>query len=218
MVSEIVPKDAEIEVEEAEEILALPLMRLDTIDSYDRMGYSVAQIVKEMLSDPISAIHFADITDRTDVLPQEQLKRVAKRIQGDLKHLQNQRQLEVTPAKAQEALIEYLGREDLIYRQAWMDHGNAVDYDTKIKALQVAQESARNKARALGVGVDKQTVTRKRSASIPIEALDSPGKLAELVNLVSSQMKTTDEKVLKLEEEVTVEGAGVDIVVEPDSQ
>lgn len=197
---------------DTEEVIALPLMRLDAIDLYNRMGYSVAQIAQEMLSDAATAIHFADITDRTDTAPQEQMRRVTRRIQGDLKHLHNQRQLEVTPAKAQEALIEYLGREDLIYRQAWMDHGNAPDYDTKIRALQVAQESARNKARALGVGVDKQTVTRKRKASIPLDALENPGQLAELVNMVSSQMQTTDKKVLELEEEVTIEGGTIDSV------
>lgn len=216
----LVTKDPEISVEESSELieaLALPLIRLDTIDSFDRMGYSTTQIAREMLLDPASAIHYEDIISRAELSPTEQMSRVVKQINGDLKHLRNQRQLQISPSQVQDALIEYLGREDRIYQQAWMDHGLAPDYDTKIKALGIAQESARNKARALGVGVDRQTMTRKRSAKIPIDMLESPDKLAELVNAVQGQMDITNNRVLELKEEVTIEGSPIDPTEQPDS-
>ena len=218
--SGLVTKDPETDVAQSSELietLALPLIRLDTVDSFDRMGYSATQIAREMLTDPASAVHYEDITSRADLSPAEQMGRVVKQINGDLKHLRNQRQLQISPSQVQEALIEYLGREDRIYQQAWMDHGLAPDFDTKIKALGIAQESARNKARALGVGVDKQTVTRKRSAKIPVDMLESPDKLAELVNLVGEQMQTTDNRRLELEEEITIEGSAIDSTDQSDS-
>jgi hypothetical protein len=48
-------------------------------------------------------------------------------------------------------LEEYVAREDLIFNQAWRDHQNAFDYRDKLTALKLAQEAAKNKARAMGV-------------------------------------------------------------------
>lgn len=177
----------------------------DLIDGYTRMGYNPLKIAQEFLADPSLAVHFADIIDREDLDQADKTTRILKRVRGIQKQIASRRRIALTPESVADALVEYLGREDQVYFKAWMVHHDAPDYDTKLRALQVAQEAAKNKAIALGVPVGKQLIERTRKARV----IDTPDGLLDLVNQVHEQLQAPRARVLELEETTTFEGVGV---------
>src|SRR3989337_4264192 len=141
----------------------------DLVDGYTRMGYNPLRIAQDLLGDPKLAILFEDITEREDIDNADKTTRILKRIRGIQKQLASRRKIAITQDSVADALVEYLGREDQIYFKAWLVHSDAPDFETKLKALQVAQEAAKNKAIALGVPIGKQMIERTRRARIPID-------------------------------------------------
>jgi len=178
----------------------------DLVDGYTRMGYNPLRIAQDLLGDPKLAILFEDITEREDIDNADKTTRILKRIRGIQKQLASRRKIAITQDSVADALVEYLGREDQIYFKAWLVHSDAPDFETKLKALQVAQEAAKNKAIALGVPIGKQMIERTRRARIPI---DTPDGLLDLVNQVHEQLQAPRQRVLELEETTTFEGVGI---------
>jgi hypothetical protein len=177
--------------------LAYPVL-VDLVDRYDRMGYSTIQIMHELLSDPTTAVVFNEVMGRHDFNAETREIKMLAQIKGIQKNLAYQRRTEVTPESIAEALSEYVAREDRIFQEAWRDHQDAPDYQTKLRALEVAQSSARNKAKALGVGMEQSTKVLKRTARIPV---NSPDEILGLANEVHQQLKQSNARYIELTEE-----------------
>ncbi len=181
--------------------------RIERIDAFTRMGYTPFEIVREFLSDTTLQPYFAHITRHKDLSYAKQIRAVSAQIRTDQKRLRISRIVEITPDTTQEALHEYILREDRIFGQAWRDHQDAVDDSDKLKALDVARVSARNKALALGVnlGAVTRTIEQTRKARFS----GSPEELLSLVNRVGTQLRQTEGAAagLELEERTVIQEA-----------
>ncbi|MEK0326323.1 MAG: hypothetical protein QQN63_11535, partial [Nitrosopumilus sp.] len=150
---------------------------------------------------------FPNAGGRKDLNRADKFTRIYRRVTTEMENIHKARQVEITPETLVDGILEYIGRTDRIYEEAWRDHQDAEDYDTKIRALTLAQEAAKNKARALGIPVDGRTV---KTTQRVIASADSPRELADLVNGVQKQIDRTGKATLELEQTTVIEGASIE--------
>lgn len=176
----------------------LATIRRDILDDYWRMGYSIREVALEFLQEESLRVFFRDILDQPELSDMQKLNAVWKQLQKDLTYIKRERRVVVDPEQIEDALAEYVGREDRIYQQAWRDHDISNDVGTKLDALKIAQTSARNKAQALGVIVERgqrAEVNRKTRTVI-----GSPEDVANLANKVAQQLAETNQGIVALVE------------------
>lgn len=132
---------------------ALNEMRLSLVDEMFRRGATPATIAAYLLADTKSVEHGLELglTGRTDLSHPEKVRELTNIVRRDIGTLRSRLTLPCDPRQRQEALVEYVQREDTIFQEAWRDHNTAFSVKDKITALKLAQQAARNKAQALGV-------------------------------------------------------------------
>ena len=137
-------------------VVALNEMRLSIVDEMFRRGATPATIAVHLLSDPQCVEHGLDLglSTRTDISHPEKIRELSTTVRRDLGTLKSRTTLPSTASARQEALEEYVRREDEIFRQAWRDGATAFSVRDRVMALKLAQQSARNKARAIGVPLE----------------------------------------------------------------
>ncbi len=158
--------------------------RLAVIDSLHRQGCSPMTIAKFLLTDQECLDNDYDNgISRNNALtyPQKQ-HQLLPVIQSALKILSERNTLPVDGHLREEALKEYIYREDGIFESACRYAREAFDYRDKISALKLAQVSAQNKARALGVVLtpDPALMDALGQAGVPGVTINNLGQLVLL--------------------------------------
>jgi hypothetical protein len=128
-------------------------LRVFTVDTLWRQGFSATEIAKIWLTDEecLGMGLAGDYAHRNDLSFPQKVRSLVPVVNNCINTVKARLSIPLDPKERQKALEEYVAREDLIFNQAWRDHQNAFDYRDKLTALKLAQEAAKNKARAMGV-------------------------------------------------------------------
>jgi len=136
--------------------LGIKERRRALIDQLDRQGFTATTIAEYVVK------HETDLKELFPGLPDGNVTLSARvhfltsqYINVDTKYMREWRVHTIDTNDVEAALNEYIAREDRLYAQAWRDHDLATEVRDRIAALVCARESARNKAKALGLMLDK---------------------------------------------------------------
>jgi hypothetical protein len=126
--------------------------RISMIDDLCRRGNTPAGIAQALLVDPEAVkLGFDEGLSQEDLPFPTKIKMILPVVKDALRTLKTRYTLPLDEATRREALDMYVRREEAIYREAWRMVDDAFDYRDKISAARLAQDSAKNIARAMGV-------------------------------------------------------------------
>ena len=136
--------------------LGIKERRRALVDQLDRQGFTATTIAEYIIKHEADLKElFPGLPDGNATLSERVHFLVSQYINVDTKYMREWRVHTIDVHDVEAALNEYVAREDRLYAQAWRDHDLAMDVRDKIAALACARESARNKAKALGLMLDK---------------------------------------------------------------
>jgi hypothetical protein len=150
--------------------------RRNEIDECLRQGLSPLTIANRFLDDE----KLRPLLGRWagwDITEAQAFTRALRVVTRDIQELQKELGEQVQNLLGVDALAEYVAREDYIYRTAIRDANLTGNTKEKTLCLRLAQQAARNRARALGVRVDP---THRMEIATPDGRIASISELARL--------------------------------------
>ena len=173
---------------------ALNEARLAVVDTLYRQGQSVFQIATFLLTTEsyTEAGYDNGLAAKIDITFPEKIQRLSQTIRNAIAVIEMRYKPPVALDDRKRALEEYVNREDGFFSEAWRIAHTSFDNRDKIAALRLAQESAQNKARALGV------VLTPDPDALPLmnQGLNSVtvNNIGQIVNLASTALAAQLEK------------------------
>ncbi len=141
-------------------MIAAKSQRRELVDHLWRQGFTASAIARHILRGlssneaPYYKALVGEVPNGTEAEQARYL--VSAYINSDLGVIKRQHTQFIDASTANDALAEYIAREDRIYTQAWRDHDQAPEARDKIAALNIARASAIAKAKALGVSLENK--------------------------------------------------------------
>jgi hypothetical protein len=158
--------------------------RLAVVESLHRQGCSPMTIAKYLLTDQECLDNGFDngVSQNQDLTFPQKQHHLLPVIHSAVKLITERNTLPVDGETRERALQEYIYREDGIFESACRYAREAFDYRDKISALKLAQTSAQNKARALGVVLtpDPELMSALGQAGVPGVTINNLGQLVLL--------------------------------------